>query len=130
MEEKAVVLEVKDKEAKVKIKRNKSCYGCGLCSLNPSGMMVCEVDDPLGVKVGDRVLVEIPDKSFLKAAFVLYLLPISGLIIGSLIGSKFNPHASIFGGFIGLILSFVFIHYYDRKISSQKRFRSRISKVL
>ncbi len=130
MEEEAIVLEVKDKKAKVKIERSKSCRGCGLCSLNPGGMMVTEVEDPIGVKVGNRVQVEIPDKDFLKAAFILYLVPVIGLITGALIGSKFNPHMSIFGGFIGLVLSFVFVHYYDRKMGRRKRFYSRITKVL
>lgn len=134
MEEEAVVLEVKDKKAKVKIERNKSCQGCGLCSLNPGGMMVTEVEDPLGVKVGDRVKVELPDKDFLKAVFILYLVPISGLIIGTLIGSKFNSQNTgilvILGGFIGFALSFILVHYYDRKIGSQKTFHSRITKVL
>lgn len=134
MEEEALVLEVKDKKAKVEIERSKSCRGCGFCSLNPGGMMVTEVEDPIGVKVGDRVKVEIPDRDFLKAAFVLYLLPISGLIIGALIGSKFNPQKTgilgIIGGVIGFILSFVFIHYYDRKIGRQKSFRHRITKIL
>ena len=130
MEEEAIVLEVKDKKAKIEIKRSASCRGCGLCSLNPGGMMVTEVEDPIGVKVGDRVRVGIPDKDFLKAALVLYLLPVSGLIIGALIGSKFSSYLAIFGGFIGLALSFVFVHYYDRKIGRQKSLYSRITKVL
>ena len=130
MEEEAVVLEVKDKKAKIEIKRSKSCRGCGLCSLNPSGMMVTEVEDPIGVKVGDRVQVEIPDKDFLKAVFILYLVPVIGLITGALIGSKFNPRMSIFGGFIGLALSFVFVHYYDRKMGRRKSPYSRITKIL
>ena len=134
MEEKAVVLEVKDKEAKVKIERSKSCRGCGLCFLNPGGMMITEVEDPIGVKVGDRVKVELPDKDFLKAAFILYLVPIFGLIIGAFIGSNFNSQKTgilgIFGGFIGLALSFVFIHYYDRKIGSQKSLTPRITKII
>ena len=130
MEEEAVVLEVKDKKAKIGIKRSKSCRGCGLCSLNPGGMMVTEVEDLIGVKVGDRVQVEIPDKDFLKAAFILYLVPVIGLITGALIGSEFNPHMSIFGGFIGLALSFVFVHYYDRKMGRRKSFYSQITKIL
>ncbi|HCG76735.1 MAG: hypothetical protein COZ37_00090 [bacterium (Candidatus Ratteibacteria) CG_4_10_14_3_um_filter_41_18] len=128
--EEAVVFEVKDKKAKIKIKRSKSCRGCGLCSLNPEGMMVTEVEDPIGVKVGDKVRVEIPDKDFLKAASILYLLPVSGLIIGALIGSKFNPRLGIFGGFIGLALSFVLVHYYDKRIASRRSLYSRITKVL
>lgn len=130
MEEEAVVLEVKDKKAKVEIKRSESCRGCKLCSLNPGGMMVTEVEDPIGVKGGDRVQVEIPNKDFLKAALVLYFLPVSGLIIGALIGSEFNSQLGIFGGFIGLALSFVFVHYYDRKMGRRKRLHSRITKVL
>jgi len=130
MDEEAVVLEVKDKKAKIEIKRSKSCRGCGLCSLNPDGMMVAEIEDTIGVKVGDRVQVEIPDKDFLKAAFILYLVPVIGLITGALIGSKFNPHMSILGGFIGIVLSFVFVRYYDRKMGRQKGLHSRISKVL
>ena len=96
--------------------------------------MVTEVEDPIGVKIGDRVQVEIPNKDFLKAAFILYLLPVSGLIIGSLIGSKFNPQEAgilgILGGVIGFVLSFVFIHYYDRKMGRQKGLHSQITKVL
>ncbi len=132
MEEEAVVLEVKDKKAKIEIKRSGSCRGCRLCSSDPCGMMVTEVEDPIGVKGGDRVQVEIPDKDFLKAAFILYLLPASGLIIGAFIGSKLNPQkaAGIFGGFIGLALSLVFVHYYDRKMSHRKSLYSRITKVL
>ena len=133
MEEEAVIIAVKGSKAKVAIKRKASCRGCRLCQLNPDGMMIAEVENPIGAKIRDKVSVEMPDKDFLKAVFMLYLAPIFGLIIGAFIGYELDSQKtdipSVLGGLIGFILAFIFIHYYDKRINSKKSFQLRIIKI-
>ena len=95
--------------------------------------MATEAEDSIGVKIGDKVQVETSDSNFLKTAAIIYLVPIAGLIIGSLIGSNFNPKIAgimgVLGGISGFFLAFFSIHYYD-KLKHKKNITPQIVKIL
>jgi len=81
MEQEVSVVEVKGSTARVRGVRASACGHCaGQSACGTMGSWVerhaeMEVDNALGAKVGDRVIVSVPDGQLLKATFKLYGMP-------------------------------------------------------
>jgi len=113
-----VVLEVVGNIAKVRTSRHNDCANCGACPGNSA--MVLEVRNDLGAKTGQRVMVEVRQDSMLKAAFIVYLLPLVAAFIGVMAGMVFAERLGdydswfqIGGGCIAILLSLAYIKYFD-----------------
>lgn len=99
MKEAGVVHSVKNGEILVTLKRHAACLGCKACSIASGGDMVIKAiapdkvrpyakDSDAGIKVGDRVTIEIDSISILKAIVMVYLLPTAAFLAGILAGLK------------------------------------------
>ncbi len=93
IEEYGTVVELKGKQiAVVLCQRNSACEHCpssGACQIGEdSETMRVEAFNPLGAKIGERVKVATSTKHFLQSSFILYIVPIIGLLIGALIGQS------------------------------------------
>ena len=69
--------------AKVLFDRQSACDKCGMC-LTASGekmKVYVEVKNILGAKVGDKVGVAMSDKFVLRAAFIVYIIPV--ILVGA-----------------------------------------------
>lgn len=91
IEELGIVVELKSKEiAVVLCKRNSACDHCpssGACQVgDDSESMLVESFNDIGADIGDQVKVATSTKHFLQSSFMLYIVPIIGLLIGALIG--------------------------------------------
>lgn len=75
-----IVVEVDGEIVKVRIKHHGECHHCGACGGDLA--MLLEARCEGGAKVGDRVLVDLPETEGLKSAFVVYLLPLIGAAAG------------------------------------------------
>ncbi len=84
-QQEGIVLEVFDGTAKVKTSRHNDCENCGACPGNSA--IVLEADNSLGAKPGQRVAVEVQEVNMLKAAFIVYVLPLIAIFVGVLIGN-------------------------------------------
>lgn len=93
----------------------------------------------VGATVGDQVLISIGSGSFLKASFVIYLLPILALVIGSVIGEKYSAHiwaagnpetVSVLTGLFCLGASFMGIRLFNRRLSQKENYYPVIEKVI
>jgi len=136
MEEKGTVLEVHGNMAKIQIESKEVCRGCQLCSLGSGKSKIFQVENLVGAKKGDSVVIEVPSTDLLKGAFILYLLPailfISGFLLGSKISSfigfeRVEEGVSIITGVTFLFLALFFASYsYRRWIEKGKRFKPRI----
>lgn len=59
-----------------------NCAHCkGGCT---PGDTIITAENTAGAKVGDRVILEIPDRTGVKAAALVYMLPIIALVIGAI----------------------------------------------
>lgn len=85
-EETGVVVETRGKTAKVKISRHGDCENCGACPGDSA--VVLEVQNPLGAKPGQRVVFQISESNMLKAAFVVYVMPLLAVPAGIFAGFK------------------------------------------
>ena len=117
LEEAGFVLRVEGELAIVKTKRSTMCDGCGsggFCrALGGGSDMEVAARNEAGAKVGDEVRVTVPPKTFLKASFLVYMVPVAALIVGALLGSRLGPSLSagvssdLFAVVFGLILFFL-----------------------
>jgi len=143
LEELATVVKSKKSKAEVKITRHSACSKCDKsCSLagdsHDQDEIILKVEDKLGVKKGEQVLVEMKKSSLVFATLVVYLIPIflmiagyfSGVWLGVLIRIKRLELAGIAGTFIFLILSFLLNKLFNSYLGKISSFKPRIKRVI
>jgi sigma-E factor negative regulatory protein RseC len=83
----------------VAMKRTSACERCGVCItvLNNNEEMRIVAKNECAATVGDRVHVELQTESFLKAALILYGLPLVGFLTGCLLGNLTGNALAAFG---------------------------------
>ena len=90
------------------------CSGCGAVEQ----AMIFTARNPIGARPGDLVTVESETAPVLKAAAVLYLLPLALLIAGYLVGMQW--HLGGLTGGLGFILGIGLVIAYDRLVMKKK----------
>ncbi len=90
-------------------------------------------------KVGDEVRVTITSKTFLKASFLAYMVPVAALIIGALLGSTMGPTLSsrvssdLFAVVFALalfLLSFLLMRVWAKRSGADGQYCPVISEIL
>jgi len=142
-----VVERTKDGEVVVEVGRSSACDAChakGACfsTLQERRTLMTAID-PIGVEVGDRVTLELDDRTFLRAVAVVYMIPLLMLIAGAAItyillsGPAFAESrdlASAGGALVGVALGVGIVRLYNQKIQGSRspaanRFKVRVSAV-
>ncbi|PLX41158.1 MAG: Fis family transcriptional regulator [Deltaproteobacteria bacterium] len=99
IEESALVVETAAGKALVSTMRSGACGSCsaqGGCKALGGGREArVWVEDPIGVKEGDSVVVEISETAFVKAGVAVYLVPVVALLVGAILGNKFGPDIGV-----------------------------------
>ena len=90
------------------------CSGCGAAKET----ILLKAKNPIGAMRGDVVILESATGPVLKAAAVLYMLPLVLFIAGYLVGMQWNLGALIGG--LAFVLSIVLIIVYDRLVMQKK----------
>lgn len=139
MEQYGEVIDIRDQLAVVRVRRHSACRQCGRCGMGITGGEPLdpevEVRNPIGAQVGQVVRITMDTRQLLLASFIVYLLPILGLILGIILGGSLSgPLGLDFGGRgvdmagVGVGVLFMAIIYYfvrrwDKKIAASHRFR-------
>lgn len=132
MEEEGMVIKVEGNLAQVEIERKSACGACGICSSVGKNTMIAKAKNNIGADIGDKVKLKIPPVSPLKAAFILFILPLFGLFLGYGIGTAITDSELIaicLGGG-GVAFTFFTIHVYSKKVSKKTSFESRIVGII
>ena len=87
------------------------CSGCGAAK----EAVVFSAQNPIGARKGDLVKVESETGPVLKAATVLYMMPLVLFFAGYLVGALLNISGALCGC-LAFVLSIVLIVLYDRKV--------------
>ena len=90
------------------------CSGCGAAKET----LVFEAHNPIGAKPGDVVIVESDTGPVLKAATVLYVLPLLLFCAGYALGAVWNVGA--LGGGAGFVSGIGIVLAYDRHMAKHK----------
>lgn len=141
MEQQGYIIEIVDsKTAKLKMERHSACAACGKCaSTSEKQDVIVEVDNSIGARVGDRVSVNMESMNVLKAAAIVYILPLIGLIGGTIatyyilqaIGSINN--SELISGAVGLtlmLLTFLILKFNDKKFRDSREYIPIVTKIL
>lgn len=143
MERIGTVTKVKGKTAVVHLRRHLSCENCGRCggvlSAEDRREHYVEVLNPIRARTGQRVLIEMDDRRALFIAFMLYLVPLAGLVAGIVLGLKIAPALGWAGrkepaaaglGFAVMALIYGGISLWDRRVKKSGRYRPVITELV
>ncbi|MBI5044064.1 MAG: SoxR reducing system RseC family protein [Nitrospirae bacterium] len=142
IEEEGIVIQTFDDKAKVKTIRSSACEGCAsasFCHPEKGTEMIMEVVNNIHAKVGERVKIGLKPGVYLKASFLVYMVPIIIFIIGAIIGKELAVYISyskdsdlfaIITGVILLIPTFIAMRLYNRKIEKDRTYQPVILEVM
>jgi sigma-E factor negative regulatory protein RseC len=126
IEEEAVVACIEAGQVWVEKTRHSACGACAqpcatadVADYFGKTQVRLAVASPLELRVGDRVVLGIREDAIVKGSFGVYLLPLFGLLAGSILGKAVGfPWLSItvdaaaaLGGVIGLIAAIAFLKH-------------------
>ncbi len=121
--------------AKVKTSRHNDCENCGACPGNSA--MVLEALNDIGAKPGQRVAIEVKEVNMLKAAFIVYILPLIAVFFGAMTGGIVAERLGsevlwwqIAGGVLAFILSVAYIKYFDHAARTDIKMQPTIVRIL
>lgn len=121
MNKKGIVEKTNGNMVTVRIQRDSSCgENCAMCNACPSKNMLVNLYTDVPLSSGDTVRLETNAKYVLISAFCVYIVPIILLIAGYAL-------ANLYIGLICMALSFVILHFVDKKISTKHLIK--VSKV-
>ncbi len=138
MEEHGRVVETLGALARVEVIRHEACRHCRACDFGRSERIVVEAANGIGAAVGDEVALEIEGGRVLRAAFVVYMVPLAMMVVGLGAGgflARAAGHpgsASLFGAVLGLVLlalSYGGVYLYDRRVGP-RRLRAEVTRIL
>ncbi len=87
------------------------CSGCGAAKET----MLFEAANPIGARTGDIVKVESATGPVMKAAMVLYVIPLVLFFLGYYLGTLPGDFGAL-GGCLGFVLGIALVVLYDRKV--------------
>lgn len=142
LEEQGVVISADNNSATVQIQRTTSCSHCAVKQGCDSGsvanmlgkqyMQVKVANHPYpAVKVGDNVVIGLPEQALLKGAILVYLVPLFGLFAGA-IGYEIVaavtalPHSellSVLGSLVGFSVGLIAVKRWSINLSSDARYQ-------
>ncbi len=93
------------------------CHKCSGCGAAQQKMLV-KAHNPIGAKAGDRVVMEVESAHVLKAAVMLYILPLV-LFVGGYLAGEWLWQNGILTSLAGLAVGFALVGAYDRHISKK-----------
>ena len=141
MKQNGYVVEIVDNiTAKIKMEKHSACAACGKCaSAADKKDIVVEVDNTIGAKVGDFVELNMDSMNVLKAASIVYLIPLITLLGGTIISFYALKNIDIYmnkellSGLVGLILTaivYIIIKQKDSKLRESREYIPVITKVI
>lgn len=138
--ERGIVQQVGRSTATIRIQKSSYCATCGSrdkCQTLSDRDMLIEVINDLHAREGDQVEITVPTRSLLKLSLLVYLLPIVLLIIGAYLGGEWaeSTHrdptlCSVIGGMGAMVLSFVILKGFDRKLRGKREYSPRMLRIL
>ncbi len=129
MKERGRVIETAGNVAKVEIFRKDECSRCKVCGFGSRDRIVAVAANTIGAKEHDEVELELEGSQVVRAAAIVYLIPLAFLLVGLYLGTVLSsfidrrdmaPLASAVLGFGLLGLSYVGIAVYSKRPAISK----------
>ncbi len=142
MEQYGEITENRGDIALVNLQRHLICGECGKCGIMSGAAkrnITIEAHNPIKAKEGQRVRIESDDRQVIFIAFMLYIVPLAGLIVGILTWMQLAGRFGLEGGqelhavAAGLALMgviFLVIRNWDRRVKNDPRYKPVITGLL
>lgn len=133
------VVSIEDGKAVVEIEKGAACATCAStrCACNYGTKTVTvTAEDPVGVRENQLVQISVPEGIALRAALIVYGIPlvalIAGILVGEYLGERFEIETlfEILGGIGGLALSLLVIKYYNNVFKRREHHQPVVTKVV
>ena len=95
------------------------CHKCSGCGAAKESILL-KADNPIGAARGDLVKVQSDTAPVLKAAAVLYMLPLVLFFAGYAVAAVLNISGGLCGG-LAFLLSIAVIVLYDRRMQKKEK---------
>ncbi len=139
--EEGVVIRIDMNRAWIKTTKTGACDSCATrssCHAMGGGKeMEVHVINDIGAQIEDRVVMRFNTGSLLKASFLLYIVPILGLIIGAVTGQamalflQLDPSTgSVVGASLIFVLAVLFVKSKGDTLSRKREYQPQIIKIL
>ena len=142
MEQYGVITETGGDSASVNIQRHLICGECGKCGILSGAdrrIITVEALNPIQAEKGQRVVLESDDRQVIFIAFMLYIVPLIGLVVGilgwpQLAGSLGYQDGqdlqAVVVGLVIMIAIFLQIRKWDRRVKDDPRYKPVITGLL
>ena len=90
------------------------CHKCSGCGAAKEAVLL-KADNPIGAGRGDLVKVESATAPVLKAAVVLYVIPLVLFFLGYYLGTLPGNFGALFGC-LGFVMGVIIVVVYDRRV--------------
>ncbi len=137
MKEIGQVIRIQNDDCQVEFARTSACESCGACMRFGEKSMTVTMENTLGAKPGDAVVVEMSAKSVIGAGMWAYVFPLFMLVIGAIVGKLVMPMLSIKGdtmvaiialAFVGI--SFLILKWLDPFFAKRKGFKPKMVEII
>lgn len=106
------------------------CRSVSIARLFSGREPVFRVLDTLGVCIGDRVTIVVPERSLRLSVLLMYVLPLLALFAGAAIGAVFGELPSALAGIAGLLASLWLVRRRAQRLSADHRFQPQIARIV
>lgn len=132
MNRSGIVVDSNKNFAKVRILKHTACGDCGACHLGDDNKdMDIEARNEIGAVKGDHVMVDLETPNVLKAAFIIYTIPLLSLLVGIAFGTIFMKK-EIYAAVLGLLLlatSYIIIKKHEDTFKNSGKYHATITKI-
>lgn len=141
IEEEGIVMETQGDIARVAIMTKSACEKCaasGTCHPG-GGDSLMEASNPLNARKGQRVKVVLAPQVYLKAAIIIYGIPVTAFIAGAIVaknlalryaGEQGSDLWAFLVGALCLVVSFFFIRGYNKRVERTREYKPVIVEIL
>ncbi|MBO8126201.1 MAG: SoxR reducing system RseC family protein [Firmicutes bacterium] len=129
MQVSGVVTRTRGEWAEVKVAQLAGCASCRRCTLGRAPeLQEVTAYNSVGAAKGDEVIVEVDSRGLVTASAWLYLLPVTLLLLGLVVGYRwFGDLGALSGGGGGLLVALALLKAGD-DIWTRERFQAKILK--
>ena len=138
------VVKVFNRTVEIRVNPTENCGACGVkdsCHTAPriSTERLVTALDPFGLKIGQRVKINLEPKKLVKASIIIFVLPLLGLLLGAVVGSFATRTAgywdyldlgAIIGGFAGIGISVLGLRSYNKKLEKANQYYPAVAEIM
>jgi len=141
LEEIALVVKSTPEQLWIETQTRSSCShcssrsGCGtsvLAKLFSVKHSQVQLDNSLGVKSGEKVVIGMPDELLIRAAVRVYLLPLLAMVLMTILANIAGAGDGIqsLSGLAGLAIGFILLRQHSKGTASHQHFKPRLLRLV